>query len=370
VRIATDWNQSPPTVLWRERVGPAWSSMAVVDGFVFTQEQRENREAIVCRDAMTGKETWAHEDAGRFEEAMSGVGPRATPTFAGGRIYALGALGTLDCLDAATGQLIWSRDVRKDADAALPIWAFSGSPLVMDDRVIVFAGGEGKKGLLAYSCSDGHPLWTADAGKMSYASPQAYDDAGGRRVLMFTNEGLFAVEPVMGQVRWTYPLKGPLGIPACIQACPVGPGSLVVGIGASFGTERIQLAADGGSPSRKWVTPRVKPSFSDMVFHDGFLYGFDKTYFCCVDAATGNRKWREGEYGAGQVLLLADQGFMIVTSEDGQAILLRCNADRNEELGRVHAVEGKTWNHPAVAGDRLYVRSDGEMVCLQLKRSD
>lgn len=366
LRIDLNWSQNSPKVLWKERVGPAWSSMIVVDGCVFTQEQRADREAVVCRDAMTGKEIWSHEDPGRFEESMSGAGPRATPAFAKGRIYAQGALGKLNCLDGATGRLIWSRDVGKDADAAMPMWGFCNSPLVMDERLIVFAGGEGHKGMLAYSLDGGPPLWTADAGKVSYASPQAFGSGADRQILMFANEGLFALDPSTGQTRWRFPIESKVGLPAALQACPIGPDSLVLGNGADFGMERIRIASDGKSASRQWATPRVKPNFSDMVYHDGFIYGFDGTVFCCVDANTSARRWREGRYGAGQVILLEDQGVMIVSSEDGQAILLRCNPDRNEELGRIQAISGKSWNHPAIAGNRLYVRSDSEMACIEL----
>ncbi len=365
--IATDWQQSPPPAVWRQRVGPAWSSMAIVDGCVFTQEQRGEREAVVCRDALTGREIWVHDDPGRFDEAMSGPGPRATPTFADGRIYAQGAQGKLNCLDAATGQVIWTRDVRADSGAAIPMWAFCNSPLVAADRIIVFAGGEGKKGLLAYPLDGGSPLWTADAGKVSYASPQFFDIGTERQVLIFTNEGLYAVDPGSGQIRWNVPAGSAAGIPSALQACQVGPGALVLGYAAVFGAERVSVSPDGRTATRAWVTPKMKPAFSDMVYHNGFIYGFDGTVFCCVDAASGTRRWRDGRYGAGQVLLLADQGVLIVTSEDGQVILLRCNPDHNEELGRVQAVSGKAWNHPAVAGDRLFVRSDGEMACLQLK---
>ncbi|MDB5300225.1 MAG: repeat-like protein [Phycisphaerales bacterium] len=365
--IALDWPQSSPTILWRQRVGPAWSSMAIVDGCVFTQEQRGEREAVVCRDALTGREIWVHDEPARFEEATSGPGPRATPTFAGGRIYAQGALGTLNCLDAASGRLIWSRDLRADAGAALPLWGFSNSPLVTGDRVIVFAGGEGKKGLLAYSLDGGPPLWTADAGKASYASPQPLDLGAERQVLIFANEGLFAIDPATGRIRWQFPIERAVGVPSVLQACRVSPDSLALGNGAVFGVQRVQVSSDGRSATRAWATPRVKPAFSDMVYHNGCIYGFDGTVFCCVDASSGERKWRDGRYGAGQVLLLADQGVMIVTSEDGQAILLRCNPQRNEELGRVQAVSGKTWNHAAVAQDRLFVRSDGEMACIQLR---
>lgn len=365
--IALDWAQTPPTVLWRQTVGPAWSSMAVVDGCVFTQEQRGPKECIVCRDATNGREIWVHSEAARFDEPMSGPGPRATPTFANGHIYAQGTLGTLVCLDAATGRQIWTRDVRKDANAAVPMWGFCNSPLVIDDRVIVFAGGEGKKGLLAYSLDGGAPLWTADTGKISYSSPQAFDFGSEHVAILYATEGLFGIDLKDGHVQWQLPLAGVVGIPVVVQACQIGPHALVLGYGASFGAERVELSSDGRSITRGWVTRQMKPSFSDMVYHNGFLYGFDGTVFCCVDASTGVRRWREGRYGAGQVLLLEDQGVMIVTSEDGQAILLRCNPQRSEELGRIQAISGKAWNHPALAGDRLYMRSDSEMACVQLK---
>ncbi|HEY2588048.1 MAG TPA: PQQ-binding-like beta-propeller repeat protein [Tepidisphaeraceae bacterium] len=365
-RIDLDWSKSPPRLLWRQRVGPAWSSTAVVDGHAFTQEQRGQREAVVCRDAASGAELWVHEDAGRFEDPMSGPGPRATPAFAGGRIYAQCALGTLNCLDAASGRVIWSRDLRADAGAAMPMWGFCGSPLVVGDEVVIYAGGEGKKGLLAYSLDGGSPRWTADVGQTGYASPQALELGGQPQVLIFTDQGLFAVDGATGRPRWQYATERRVGLPSALQACVVGADALILGNGAAFGAQRIQVSDDGRPPQRQWITPRIKPAFSDMVYHDGFLYGFDGTVFCCVDAKTGERRWREGRYGAGQVLLLAEQGVMIVTSEDGQAILLRCNPAHSEELGRIQAISGKAWNHPAIAGDRLFVRSDAEMACFQL----
>jgi outer membrane protein assembly factor BamB len=365
--IALDWNAAPPKVLWKQRVGPAWSSMAIVDGRVFTQEQRADREAVVCRDAATGSELWVHEDAVRFDEEMSGPGPRATPTFAGGRLYTQGARGALDCLDAATGDLIWTRDVGVDSGGKLPLWGYSSSPLVAEARVIVFAAGEGKKGLLAYSVNDGALLWTADVGKTGYSSPQRLAIAGREEIVLFSSEGLFAVDESDGKVRWSHPVDPAVGIPPVLQPCQTQPDSIVLGHGAGFGAALVQLASDGHSSSRKWVTRQFKPSFNDMVLHGGYVYGFDGTVFCCLDAATGKRQWRDGRYGGGQVLLLADQAVMIVTSEDGEAILLRCNPQRNEELGRIQVIEGKAWNLAAIAQNRLFMRSDAELACVELK---
>jgi outer membrane protein assembly factor BamB len=367
--IALDWNAAPPKVLWKQRVGPAWSSMTIVDGRVFTQEQRADREAVVCRDAATGSELWVHEDAVRFDEEMSGPGPRGTPTFAGGRLYTQGARGALDCLNASTGDLIWTRDVAADSRGNLPIWGFCSSPLVAEGRVIVFAAGEGKKGLLAYSVDAGALLWTADVGKTSYSSPRRLSVAGRQEIVLFSSDGLFAVDESDGKVHWSHPIEAAVGVPPVLQPCQTAPDSFVLGHGAGFGAALVLLATDGHSTSRKWVTHQFKPNFNDMVLHGGYVYGFDGTVFCCVDAATGKRQWRDGRYGGGQVLLLADQGVMIVTSEDGEAILLRCNHERNEELGRILAIEGKAWNLAAIAQNRLFMRSDAELACLEMKRA-
>src|SRR5262249_625934 len=121
-RIATDWDERPPRQVWRQRVGPGWSSFAVVGTRLYTQEQRGPNEAVVCYDAGSGAELWSHEDAARFSETMAGPGPRATPTFHEGKIYAQGATGKLNCLDAATGRVLWSHDVAADSGAALPLW--------------------------------------------------------------------------------------------------------------------------------------------------------------------------------------------------------------------------------------------------------
>src|SRR5262249_43199138 len=135
--IATDWQAKPPQLLWRQRIGPAWSSVIVVSGRLYTQEQRGEKEAVVCYDALTGRELWVHNYIARFWETVSGAGPRATPTFALGRIYALGGTGILNCLDATTGQRQWSHDIASEAGVHAPQWGFSGSPLVTDGFVIV-----------------------------------------------------------------------------------------------------------------------------------------------------------------------------------------------------------------------------------------
>jgi outer membrane protein assembly factor BamB len=330
-------------------------------------------EAVVCLDARTGAEIWSHQDAARFEDGQAGPGPRATPTFAGGRVYALGATGILNCLDAATGARKWSRNIAADAGAKAPLWGFSSSPLVVGSVVVVFAGGDGSKSLLAYHAESGDPAWTAPAGTHSYSSPHSATLDGEEQVLFFGDRGLVSVNPASGAVLWQGSVPGS-GMPRSLQPWVGGKGQVLLGSGSDFGAALLEVRRDGKgwSVTERWTSRRLKPSFNDFVVHDGFVYGFDNNVFCCLDLQTGQRRWKEGRYDHGQVLLLAEQGLLLVVSEMGEAILLAARPDRHEELGRFQAINGhqadheKTWNHPVVAHGRLYVRNATEIACYEL----
>jgi outer membrane protein assembly factor BamB len=367
VEIATDWKSKPPQLVWRQRIGPAWSSMAVVGGRLFTQEQRGESEAVVCLDAATGKEIWRHEDAARFWEAVSGAGPRATPAFADGRIYTLGAKGLLNCLDGTTGRCCWSHNIADDSGAPVPLWAFSGSPLVADGVVVVFAGGPGEKQLLAYDAAKGAPVWSVPAGQLSYGSPHLVSIDGTPQVLILDDRGLVSVSPDSGALLWEYSAPVP-GAPRSVEANAVGPSQILVATESGIGMVLLDVQREG----EKWnvsageVSNNFKPAFSDFVVHTGFVYGFDSAIFACADYRTGKRRWKQGRYGHGQVLLLADQELLLVQAETGEVVLLAANPDRLEELGRFQALDGKTWNHPALVNGRLFVRNAEEIACYDL----
>jgi outer membrane protein assembly factor BamB len=342
----------------------------VVGGRLFTQEQRGERgerEAVVCYDAGTGKELWAHEDAARFEDTVSGPGPRATPTFADGRLYTLGGTGILNCLDAASGKRHWSHDLMAETGAPLPMWGFCCSPVVAEGKVIVFAGGKGGQTLLAFDAESGQRAWTAPAGEGSYSSPQLATLAGERQCLFLSDEGLTAVDPAAGTLLWKHGLAMP-GAPRTAQPHAVGGSQLLVGSLAGSGVAQIEVTRDGDTwkPVDLWASTDLKPEFPDLVVHQGHAYGFDVSIFCCIDLATGKRCWRAGRYGRGQVILLADQGLLLVLSETGEAVLLAANPRRHEELGRFRALNGKTWNHPVLVRGRLYARNAEEMACYEL----
>jgi len=405
VKLATDWSENPPKQLWKRRVGPGWSSIVVIGNRLFTQEQRDQHEAVVCFDADTGEEIWAHEDQTRFAEAMGGVGPRATPTFAEGRIYSLGATGMLTCLDAATGELKWAQDVsttgqRADGQSKVPIWGYSSSPLVVDGKVIVFAGGGGsysadppKKAeegenpssddqtsgkqadentLLAYDAETGELAWRAPGGDHSYSSPQLAEFDGMRQVLFAGDSNLRAYDPASGNVLWQLPTNAKDQSMPSIQPHLLGDAHLLVSFNADSGLVRAAVSHEGDQwkVDSQWSARDMKPFFNDFVRVGDALYGFDGNIFCSVDAQTGKRHWKKGRYGSGQVLLAADQPLLVVLSESGEAVLVAADPDKHQELGRFAAIHGKTWNHPTIAHGRLYVRNAEEMACYELTTLD
>lgn len=369
IRIATDWNQHPPRKLWRHRVGPGWGSFAVVGNRAFTQEQRGDDEVVACYDGSTGAEMWSHKDQARFTEAMAGPGPRATPTFHEGKIYAQGATGKLNCLDAATGQLIWTRDVSADSGANVPQWGFASSPLVVHGIVTVFAGGEAGKSVLGYDAGTGTPVWSAGEGQFSYCSLQPVRLGDSEQLLITSDRGLTAYEPKSGKVLWehAWPLEG--GMSRVVQPAQIGDADFLLGTSFGFGARRIHVENDGTNWNTRevWTTKAIKPYFNDLVIHKGHLYGFDNNFLTCIELEAGKKKWRERGYGNGQLLLLPDQDLLLILSEQGQAALVAASPDACTELGHFEAIEGKTWNHPVLAHNKLFVRNGAEAACYELK---
>jgi outer membrane protein assembly factor BamB len=359
VKIKTDWTAAPPVQLWKHPVGPGWSSFAVSGDVFYTQEQRGENEEVVCYKLSTGQPVWSHRDSARFFESNAGAGPRATPTLSGGRVYTFGATGILNALDAGTGAVVWSRNVSSDTGTQVPFWGFSSSPLVIGDEVIVAAAGQ----LVAYDAAAGKKRWVGPTGGGSYSSPQLVTIDGVTQILLMSSNGATSVAPADGKQLWTHAWS----VNTIVQPAVTADGDVLI-TSQENGARRLAVAhnASGWSVSERWTSNGLKPYFNDFVIHKGYVFGFDGRILSCIDLNDGQRKWKGGRYGNGQLVLLPDQDLLLVLSEEGELVLVKATPDQFTEIAKLPAIEGKTWNHPVLVGDTLLVRNSEEMAAFRL----
>ncbi len=365
VRIDTNWARTPPVELWRRPIGPAWSSFAVAGDRFFTQEQRGEDEIVSAYEMKTGTPVWKHRDTARFWESNAGAGPRGTPTVHNSRVYTLGGTGLLNALNARDGSVVWSRNAVADTGATIPDWGIAGSPLVVGDVVIVATAGS----LAAYELATGAPRWFGPKNGGGYSSPQLMTIDGVAQVVLLNGPGVLAVAPSDGAVLWKYEWPGD----SIVQPAIVDGADLLLasgsGLASNTGMLRINVAQSAGrwTVKERWTSTGLKPYFNDFVVHQGHAYGFDGGILAAIDVADGTRKWKGGRYGHGQLMLLADQNLLLVLSEEGELALVSATPDKFMEVARVPAIEGKTWNHPVLAGDVLLVRNAEEMAAFRLQ---
>ncbi|HEY3581177.1 MAG TPA: PQQ-binding-like beta-propeller repeat protein [Pyrinomonadaceae bacterium] len=359
VKIKTDWTAAPPVQLWKRSIGPGWSSFAVSGDVFYTQEQRGENEEVVCYKLSTGQPVWSHRDNARFFESNAGAGPRATPTLSGGRVYTFGATGILNALDAGTGAVVWTHNVSTDTGTQIPFWGFASSPLVIGDEVIVAASGQ----LVAYDVATGNKRWVGPAGGGSYSSPQLVTLGGVSQVLLMSSNTATSVSPSDGKQLWSHAWS----VNTIVQPAVTGDGDVLI-TSQENGARRLAIAHNGASwsVSERWTSNGLKPYFNDFVIHKGYAFGFDGRILSCIDLKDGQRKWKGGRYGNGQLVLLPDQDLLLVLSEEGELALVQATPDQFTEIAKLPAIEGKTWNHPVLVGDTLLVRNGEQMAAFKL----
>jgi outer membrane protein assembly factor BamB len=364
--IFTDWPADGLKPIWKQPVGAGYASFVIARGRAFTIEQRGPEEVVASYDVRTGRELWTNAWTAAFRETMGGDGPRATPTWAEGRVFALGAEGELRSIDDTTGKTVWRVNILQDAGAKNLEWGMAGSPLIVDNTVVVLPGGPNKQSIVAYDRNTGARAWSAEDDQQSYSSPMLATVAGVRQILVFSASRVMGLSPAGGKVLWSYPWKTQFDINAS-QPIVVGDNRIFVSTGYGKGAAMLELTPSGETLSVRlvWSSIRMKNQFSSSILHDGYIYGLDEAILACIDAATGDLRWKGGRYGYGQVMLAS--GHLIVLTDDGDLVLVRATPERHEERARFHVLDGKTWNHPAMADGYLLIRNLSEMAAFDLR---
>src|SRR5262245_14233731 len=363
--IRVSWEGLTP--IWKKPIGGGRASFAIAGGRAFTIEQRGRNEVVAAYDLMTGRELWTSAWPDRFSQWMGGgEGPRATPAWADGFVFALGARGELRCLEAESGKLVWRTSILHDAGAKNLRWGMAGSPLIAGDAVIVLPGGPAGKSVAAYDRRTGKRLWTALDDKQAYVSPMQVTLLGVPQFLVVSAERLVGLSLDRQQVLWQFPWVTNHDVNAA-QPIVIGDNRVFYSSGYGEGAVVIELtkAGDRFDARQIWRNIRMKNRQSSSVVHDGFIYGLDEGILACLDASTGELKWKGGRYGHGQLLLAGDN--LIVITEEGDLVLVAAAPDKLRELGHVQALDDETWNVPALADGILLVRNTKEMAAFDLR---
>ncbi|MBI1900458.1 MAG: PQQ-binding-like beta-propeller repeat protein [Planctomycetes bacterium] len=363
--LLTKWPEQGPAVLWRAASGLGYSGLAVAGGRLYTLLQEGDNEAVICLNAETGNELWRLRYAAKFVSDQ-GSGPRSTPTVEGNRVYTVGATGILHCLDAATGELIWRRDLIQELDGRVPEWGVSFSPLVDGDSVFTHPGGSAGNSLAAFDKYTGALRWKSLDDRPGYASPILTTAAGVRQVLFFTAEALVSVEPASGRLYWRYPWTTMMD---CNIATPITTGEYVfTSSGYGRGCALLKLVPRGAGAlgvEAVYEHARLRNHFSTSVLYEGHLYGFDETRLICMELLTGKVKWQARGFRKGS--LLAADGHLIILGENGKLALADATPAGYRERASFRVSHYRCWTVPTLAGGKLYVRDEEQIACLDLR---
>ncbi len=372
--LALDWSRQPPKAVWRQPVGGGFAAFVVVGDTAITIEQRREQnvdlEAVVAYDTRTGRERWVHEYPALFSESLGGNGPRATPTVADGRVYAFGATGILSCLDGASGKSLWTVDVHQLNQSQNVQWGMCSSPLVYDGLVVVVPGSqkgsEASRLVLAFRAENGERLWGQGRAQAAYSSPALATLRGQRQIIVFDAVGLAGFDDAGGGELWRHPTTAPYDN-AAAQPLVLAGDRVFFSNESGCGLLRIAQGADGKwSATPLWENRNLKCAYANPVVVGNHVYGLDQGILACLDLKTGRRVWKSGKarYGHGQLLLSGE--LLLVLTEGGELALVEATPEAFHERGKVPALEGKTWNNPALVRGRAYIRNHLEMACYEL----
>ena len=393
--IVTSFPEGGPKVLWRAEIAGGYAGPAVAGKRVFVMDyvvkegdttpnpgkksELQGTERILCFDIESGKPIWKHEYDCPYKLSYP-AGPRATPTVDGDRVYTLGAEGHLNCLSADSGEVIWSKDFKKEYKMPLaPHWGFAGHPLVHGDTLYCLVGGEGSVAV-AFDKMTGEEKWRAlDAGDPGYCPPSIIKAGGTEQLIIWHSESLNSLNPKTGEVYWSFPMK-PAYKMSIIQ--PVLYKDYLLAPALQGTSLLVKLDANEPKATEVWRGKGVHPDHNPPLIVDGYIYGIDQNgRMRCIKLDTGERVWESMATTINGKPANATTGFIVkngdhyyITNEVGELIIAKMSPEGFEERGRAKMVEptGRTgnrkvvWSHPAFANKCVFARNDKEIVCISL----
>jgi len=371
--LLKDWPAEGPKRLWlNEDAGLGYSGFAIADGVLYTLGLFGDEEKLLALDAATGKKVWATKTGGRLRNNW-GDGPRSTPTFAGGLVFALGGNGDLVCAEAKTGKKKWDKSLTKDLGGVIQNWGYTESPLVDGEHVIVTPGGP-KGTVAALKIQNGAVAWqTKDLTEPAqYASAIAIEDGGRRQYVQLVMNSFFGVSAKDGKLLWKVDYPGRTAvIPTPIHKN----GHVYVTAGYGVGCKMVKLG--GSTPEPVYENKTMVNHHGGVILVGDHLYGYSEGGgWTCQDFKTGEEKWSErGKLRKG-CIAYADGMLYCVGEDGGDVVLIEASPEGWKEHGRFklaaqssqRAAQGRIWTHPVICGGRLYLRDQEFISCYDVRK--
>ena len=357
-----NWAAKPPATLWQVPLSDkGFAGPAVADGKVFIVDHDGAQDVVRALDFENGKEVWAYRYADTAKENYGFA--RCTPTYADGKLYTLGRLGQLNCLDARTGKALWSKNIITDFGGQHPQWDYAGSVLIDGDKAVVCTG-SANGSVAALNRNTGETIWiggNADVAGYTTALPATI--LGQKQYLVVTAASVIGVNADTGKLLWSFPWTTQYNVNA---PQPVVEGNFVfVTSGYNSGCALYEITAQG--PAQRWANKSISSHFNSPLYYNGYLYSdSDPGNLVCMSPQAGQVAWKQGGFEKGG-LIIADGTIIMLSGNTGDLVMAKATPDSYQELGRLKPLGGQSWTAPILANGRLIIRNKGTLACLDLR---
>lgn len=370
--IATDWSNPAAQMRWRIPAGEGYSGISVARDKLFTMWDADQSQFLISLDAQTGEEIWRLKIGDSFQNSY-GNGPRSTPALDDFLVYAISARGKLIAVGIDSGELQWQHDLASEYGGRMPGIGYSSSPLLYGEKLFVEVGGENDFAFAAFQKETGKLLWHSQSDLPAYSSPIIATINNTPQLVFLSADGLFSLSPQDGQLLWQYSWQTrcpSTGIPLN-AATPLflAPDKIFIssGYGTISGGVLIQVQEQAGqfSAEMRWKTDKMKNLFNSSVLFEQHIYGFDGAILKCIDAVSGEEKWRARGFQRGSLIIAGD--YLIVLGERGKLALVAATPEKFKEITSIQVLDGKCWTSPTLANGKLYLRNHKEIVSLDIR---
>jgi len=373
---------------WRVPISSGYSGPTVADGLVYITdriEEPEEMERVLCFDAMSGEEKWSYSYPCEYDDIGYRAGPRASVILDDDRAYSLGAMGHLHCIQSKTGEVIWSKDLKKEYQIRMPIWGIAAAPIMFNDKVILQIGGENDACIIALNKRTGDEIWRNLEDDASYSAPILIKQGNKPVVVFWTGRNVVGLNPNTGSLYWQEKFEPGEMIQGI--ASPVFFNNYLLVSGFFDGSLLLQLDKTKPVAKKVWMrrgknekrTDALHSCISTPLIRGNYIYGVDSYgELRCLDLLTGDRIWEDlsavTKARWANIHLIQNGDLTYMFNEHGELIIAKLSPEGFHEMSRAKLIEpttdqnkrGVTWAHPAFAYKHVYIRNDKELICADL----